>query len=168
MKERPITMLRGETAIIDEDDFGRIKPHSWYINGGYPVARINGKRVYLHAFLLGAAPSGFHIDHINRDKLDNRRSNLRVITIAENIRNRRSYKGEENPFFKNKHSAKTCIKIAARFSKAVTQLSLDGAHIKEWPSAMDAQRALGISNANITEVVSGNRKTAGGFIWSRQ
>ena len=70
MKERPITMLRGETAIIDEDDFGRIKPHSWYINGGYPVARINGKRVYLHAFLLGAAPSGFHIDHINRDKLD--------------------------------------------------------------------------------------------------
>ena len=41
----------------------------------------------MHRELL-MAPKGFHVDHINRNKLDNRSTNLRVVTVKENIENR--------------------------------------------------------------------------------
>lgn len=44
--------------------------------------------IYLHRFLTDA-PKEFVVDHINHDGLDNRRCNLRVITFAQNLQNRR-------------------------------------------------------------------------------
>lgn len=41
----------------------------------------------MHRELL-MAPDGFTVDHINRNKLDNRMSNLRVVTVKENVENR--------------------------------------------------------------------------------
>lgn len=40
----------------------------------------------MHRVILPPSP-GLEIDHINGDKLDNRRSNLRVVTHAENMKN---------------------------------------------------------------------------------
>jgi hypothetical protein len=48
----------------------------------------NGKAVRLHRVLLGAT-KGQCVDHINHDGLDNRRSNLRIATHAQNLMNRR-------------------------------------------------------------------------------
>ena len=48
-------------------------------------------------------------------------------------------------------------------ARCVLQYDLEGNFIKEWPSAAEAKRQLGIDN--ITVVCSGKRKTAGGFIW---
>lgn len=55
----------------------------------YPTARINGRQVPIHRYLLDP-PADMVVDHINGDPLDNRRSNLRVCTVAENNRNRRA------------------------------------------------------------------------------
>jgi len=167
MKERPITLLHGESTIIDSDDFDLVSQHRWYLNNGYAVARIGGKPTCMHVFLIGRAPNGHHTDHINRNKLDNRRSNLRIVTAAENLRNRRTYQGEENPFFGKSHSSEFRIANATKHAIQIQQASLDGVVIRSWPSAMEAQRALGISNGNINQVLSGNRKTAGGFIWRK-
>lgn len=50
-------------------------------------------------------------------------------------------------------------------SKPVNQYSLDGEFVRTWASAMDAERELGISHANISECCNRKRKSAGGFIW---
>ena len=71
---------------IDKDDFERvINKCVWRYNKGYVR---NAKCGYLHRFILGCNDENKQIDHINRDKLDNRKSNLRVCTCSDNMCNR--------------------------------------------------------------------------------
>ena len=55
---------------------------SWFLcNNGYIASRINSKQIYLHQYIMefwGQGKGGYSIDHINRNKLDNRRENLRI------------------------------------------------------------------------------------------
>lgn len=66
---------------------------------GYSATTINSKRIKLHHLLIGKPQKGYVIDHINRDKLDNRLLNLRHVPFAKNIHNakgqpnRSGYKG---------------------------------------------------------------------------
>jgi len=55
---------------------------------GYAVASISGKKQYLHHIVLGKK-KGLVIDHINGDRLDNRKSNLRHVTQRQNTLNRK-------------------------------------------------------------------------------
>jgi hypothetical protein len=48
------------------------------------------------------------------------------------------------------------------------QYDLDGNFIKEWESAKQVERILGICNSNIVNVCNGKRKSAGGFIWKNK
>ncbi len=75
------------TVKLSDEDYDVVTRHSWWRNvHGYVVARIDGKEVYLHRLIMGY-PDGLVVDHINGDRLDNRRSNLRVCKIKENVRN---------------------------------------------------------------------------------
>lgn len=80
-------------------DFARVDIADWeslrqyrfgFVAYAYAAAVIDGKQTYLHHLLLGPLPkgSGMHADHINRDELDNRRANLRVVTTQGNNHNR--------------------------------------------------------------------------------
>lgn len=65
-----------------------ISKHRWYIDAeGYATTTIEGKNVRMHRFLITEVPDKMVIDHINRDKLDNRRENLRVVSQRENVWN---------------------------------------------------------------------------------
>ena len=52
----------------------------------------------LHQLILGDAPDGMVVDHINRDRGDNRRANLRFVTVVENAQNRTLQKNSLSGF----------------------------------------------------------------------
>lgn len=75
-------------AIIDLDDIDIIKKYKWCLSlsTGYVVTMIKGKQESLHRFIMNPSDN-MVIDHINHDKLDNRRSNLRICTQQQNTWN---------------------------------------------------------------------------------
>ncbi|MEQ8226783.1 MAG: HNH endonuclease [Rhodospirillales bacterium] len=77
-------------AVVDAQDAHIIKQYRWRrggTGGGYAVARVKGSTVYMHRLIMGAG-AGEIVDHANGDTMDNRRSNLRLVTRSENAANR--------------------------------------------------------------------------------
>src|SRR3990167_9678888 len=91
---RRIPIFGGQHAIVDDDDYDSLSTHKWYLSvDGYPRATlfIDGRRRNCGMSRLVMNPKGRQcVDHINHDKLDNRRANLRCCTHSENMANRRS------------------------------------------------------------------------------
>lgn len=82
------------TTLVSPSDAGLISRHHWYIDSqGYVAAHIGGKVTKLHRLLLSPG-AGQVVDHINRNKLDNRRANLRLATSGQNNANRGSSKNK--------------------------------------------------------------------------
>lgn len=82
----------GRYALVDLTDWDRVEPLYWAEHtNGYVVSKGwgNGRafNIYLHRMLMDPAP-GFFVDHINGDRLDNRRQNLRLATKSQNMMNR--------------------------------------------------------------------------------
>ena len=100
----PLYARSGEVvahALVDEVDAGQ-GAHRWYRNAaGYAVRQVPGegrlpsgrrrqRAVFLHREVLGLGfGDSMQGDHMNRDRLDNRRANLRRVTVAEQRQNRR-------------------------------------------------------------------------------
>lgn len=89
---------KGEMFLFDLEDYDRIKGYHWYINdSGYAVANVKGehnRKVRMHRLVMEPVPEGMEVDHIRNSpecrnrKLDNRKSNLRFVTHAENSYNK--------------------------------------------------------------------------------
>lgn len=84
MKTRADLKFDPEHAHLFTD--ARIRYHDTSKNW-YAVAPI-GKGRYVHRLIVGASETWDVVDHINGDTLDNRRSNLRIVTKAQNGANR--------------------------------------------------------------------------------
>lgn len=88
----------GTEFIIDDEDFVKVDQYTWHINTppssktSYVMANISKKvKIKLHRFLLNVTNSKIQIDHINGNGLDNRKENLRLVTNAQNSRNKSKY-----------------------------------------------------------------------------
>lgn len=84
-------------VLLDEEDFHILKKYNWNYRCGY-VSRnrnkqdeIGGSWIHLHREVFKnsgiAIPDGMIVDHINRNKMDNRRCNLRIVSQSENALN---------------------------------------------------------------------------------
>lgn len=101
VKEIPLT--QGLVALVDSVDFDRVSQHKWFaVNGGYAQSNSAGlpRRTWLHRFILGLGREKIEVDHVNGDRLDCRKSNLRLATSQENKRNSRKTKRETSSRFK--------------------------------------------------------------------
>lgn len=80
-----------EKLICDIDDWEKLKHYTWFVNDmGYAMTHKNvcGKDVMenFHVEVMGKQ-KGMVVDHINRNKLDNRKENLRFVTQRTNVIN---------------------------------------------------------------------------------
>lgn len=78
-----IKITQDKYTIVDSEDFEELKLFHWYFLNGYAANGVNG---LMHRFIL-KAPKHLQVDHKNRDRLDNRRSNLRLCTLRQNRQN---------------------------------------------------------------------------------
>ena len=74
---------------IDISNIDKIINSKWCMNTSGYITRNNGKEKYIHRVIINET-NGKIIDHINHDKLDNRRKNLRLCSHSQNSRNRES------------------------------------------------------------------------------
>lgn len=112
----------GSKFTIDSKDYKKVSKHSWSRSGnGYIHSFIKGKYVYLHHFLIGVTAPGVYVDHINRDKWDNRRKNLRTTNGTGNGLNKHISKGGKTSKYrgvcwdKSKNKWRAGIAVGKRF-----------------------------------------------------
>jgi hypothetical protein len=91
---------KGKTTLLDKESVERLRafeeengPQRFYVNGG-GYATANPSKLYLHQIITGFYGNGHGIkkgsvDHIDRDKLNNRFTNLRIATFEEQHTNRK-------------------------------------------------------------------------------
>jgi hypothetical protein len=91
-----IQLTKGKAALVDPQDHSKLNQHPWYYGfRGYAMRskvmpNDRRKTVSMHREILGAKDHE-EVDHINGDRLDNRRSNLRVLGRSANLHNRGAY-----------------------------------------------------------------------------
>ena len=126
----------GATMLIDYADYPLVKKYRWRVekSNGYFATTIDGKAVLLHRMLLPDIP-GLVCDHINRNKLDNRRCNLRYATPQENSRNRKKARNNTTGFIG------VCWHV--RNKKYVAQIKVDGKihNLGQFKTSEEAARA---------------------------
>jgi hypothetical protein len=100
---KEIVLSGGQVALVDDADFEWLNQWKWSLSGkGNGVRRgICENGVWtsrlMHREIVQAAP-GEPVDHINGNRLDNQRSNLRRCTTTENNRNRRQRRDSTAPY----------------------------------------------------------------------
>lgn len=82
------TCNTGKEFFISTEDYEKVKDFCWYeMNNGYISTKSRALSSTLHRYLMNP-PVGLVVDHINHNKADNRRENLRVCSYSANGKNR--------------------------------------------------------------------------------
>lgn len=102
-----IPLSQNKFALVDRADFDWLNQWNWsavnakhtfYATRGVKLpGKIFSQHLSMHRQIMDA-PGGTEVDHINGDGLDNRRSNLRIVTRTENMRSRKTFRNSKSGF----------------------------------------------------------------------
>jgi HNH endonuclease len=84
-----IPVGRTHFAIIDDEDYELVSQYHWHYHEGY-ARSLDCPQSMMHR-LINKTPEGLDTDHINRDRSDNRKANLRSVTRSINGHNRDNF-----------------------------------------------------------------------------
>jgi len=97
-----IPLTQGKFAIVDAEEFDHLMQWKWYFSQGYALRQVNPNKsdgrkyqVSMHRYVNGT-PVGMDTDHINGNKLDNRKCNLRSCTRQQNQFNKGPQKNKRS------------------------------------------------------------------------
>ncbi len=92
---KKIKLTKSKFALVDDEDFDYLNQWKWHYTGTgyagrkiYPNGRYDQKMLYLHRVIM-QTPVGLDVDHIDHDRLNNQKSNLRNCTRTDNLKNRK-------------------------------------------------------------------------------
>ena len=94
---KTIELGNNKQVIVDDDWFPILNQWKWYCsskedNKGYAVrdigTREQGQSIFLHRYIM-MAPDCYQVDHVNQNKLDCQRTNLRLVKPEKNYINRK-------------------------------------------------------------------------------
>jgi hypothetical protein len=129
--------------VVDEEDRHFVKAYPWYAQarGGYPATcspMVDYKpgRIVLLARVIMQPKDGEVVDHIDGDTLNNRRSNLRVVTQAVNTQNRTRHQKSNTSGFRGVHWYKSKSKW-----QAYASIGRKRANLGYFDSAAEAGKA---------------------------
>lgn len=96
---KKILLPQDKFTIVDVEDYEWLMNWKWDCHRGYVINRSHGIRIAMHR-IIANTPNGMVTDHINGDKLDNRRCNLRTCTNQQNVHNQKIQKRNKTSKYK--------------------------------------------------------------------
>ena len=131
---RLIPLSNGGYAWVDAADYEWLNQYRWRLTNDYPCRHEKGGAVYMHRQIM-EPPEGMVVDHIDGNKRNACRSNLRICTTAENQRNKRKTG--------NSHSRFKGVSRCKRTGKWGVQCKCEGrsCHLGYFDDEVEAARA---------------------------
>lgn len=75
-------------AVIDAGDTGLVSAYRWRMQSGYATTNVGRKHAWMHRLILGLTAETDEVDHVDGDRKNNVRSNLRVTSRPKNAQNK--------------------------------------------------------------------------------
>ena len=112
---------KNERITISSLDIPKVMQITWHIHkSGYVQGRLANKIIKLHRYIMDC-PQDLFVDHIDRDKLNNTRNNLRICTRKINNQNKGVYK--------NNHAESKGVSFIPRLNKWRARVYIEGKEI---------------------------------------
>jgi hypothetical protein len=106
---------KNQKILVDDEDFEYLNQFNWYICiGGYAAVKNTKMSTRLHRLVMDAKKGEF-IDHINGDRLDNRKSNLRTVNKRQNNINAKQKRGKYKGVSFHKKAGKWVASITVNY-----------------------------------------------------
>lgn len=94
---RMIPLGDGCYAYVSACDYEWLSQWTWHVNNGYAARCDRGRAIFMHKLIM-QPPDGRVVDHVDANRANNCRFNLRVCTRQENARNRRKFSATRSQF----------------------------------------------------------------------
>lgn len=135
---KEIKLTKGYVALVDDEDYNYLNQWKWAVskrkNTIYAQGVINNKPNHMHRFIIKPKKNQI-IDHINGNGLDNRKSNLRICTQSENLRNRSKPKWKKTT---SKYKGVSFVKNRKTPWRSYIQINKKYKHLGHFNNEIDA------------------------------
>ncbi len=120
---KQVNLTQGKVALVDDEDYGFVMRWTWSLSAKGYAQEGHYHKQYMHR-LLTQCPKGKQVDHINGDKLDNRRDNLRICTHGQNLCNQMPQQRKKTSIYKGVFLVKGAKTWTARIRKDRKNINL--------------------------------------------
>ena len=108
---------KGIKFLFDKEDYPLIRQYNWYQNSNGYIRSSHPHKLFLHRLIMGVSQKNIMVDHIHHNKTDNRKSELRIVTNAQNQMNQKP---------RPHSSSYTGVSWHTKNKKWIAQISVNG------------------------------------------